>query len=98
MVENFDKKKAEKQLKINPYNDAMRDSKAHFLDKMVKAEKAAEGYKTALKIEQQAKEAGVSLDKDAMRRLEKIKSRYMEADKKAKFQKLQSDQAHKTNQ
>ncbi|CAK6512256.1 hypothetical protein [Rickettsia helvetica] len=69
-----------------------------FWIKWLKLKKPAEGYKTALKIEQQAKEAGVSLDKDAMRCLEKIKSRYMEADKKAKFETLQSDQAHKTNQ
>ncbi|KDO03603.1 hypothetical protein [Rickettsia tamurae] len=62
------------------------------------AKNAAAGYKAALKIEQQAKEAGISLDKDAMRRLEKIKSRYIEATKKAEFQKFQSDQAHKTNQ
>lgn len=102
--EDFDKKKAEKQIKdiknnkINPYNDAMKkDSRVNFMQKQVIAKNAEAGYKTALKIEQQAKEAGISLDKDAMRRLEKIKSRYIEATKKAEFQKFQSDQAHKTN-
>ncbi|MCX4084471.1 hypothetical protein N7281_06500 [Rickettsia hoogstraalii] len=105
MPEDFDKKKAEKQIKdiknnkINPYNDAMKkDSRVNFMQKQVIAKNAAVGYKAALKIEQQAKEAGISLDKDAMRRLEKIKSRYIEATKKAEFQKFQSDQAHKTNQ
>ncbi len=75
-----------------------KDSRVNFMQKQVIAKNAAAGYKTALKIEQQAKEAGISLDKDAMRRLEKIKSRYIEATKKAEFQKFQSDQAYKTNQ
>ncbi|MCC8461667.1 MAG: hypothetical protein LN546_00375 [Rickettsia endosymbiont of Ecitomorpha arachnoides] len=104
MPEDFDKKKAEKQIKdiknnkINPYNDAMKkDSRVNFMQKQVIAKNAEAGYKTALKIEQQAKEAGISLDKDAMRRLEKIKSRYIEAAKKVEFQKFQSVQAHKTN-
>ncbi|AEV91820.1 MAG: hypothetical protein AB8U78_01105 [Rickettsia slovaca] len=45
------------------------------MQRQVIAKNAAAGYKTALKIEQQAKEeAGISLDKDAMRRLEKITS------------------------
>ncbi|WP_041404490.1 hypothetical protein [Rickettsia massiliae] len=68
------------------------------MQRQVIAKNAAAGYKTALKIEQQAKEAGISLDKDAMRRLEKITIRYIEAAKKAEFQKFQSDQAHKTRQ
>ncbi|MEY4463628.1 MAG: hypothetical protein RLZZ81_599 [Pseudomonadota bacterium] len=87
-----------KNNKINPYSDAMKQgSKVDFMGRQVIAKNAAEGYKVALKIEQQAKEAGVSLDKDAMRRLEKIKSRYMAADKEAKLKKHQSDQAHKEN-
>lgn len=65
------------------------------MQRQVIAKNAAAGYKTALKIEQQAKEAGISLDKDTMRRLEKITSRYIEAAKKAEFQ---SDQAHKMRQ
>ncbi|MFQ3886611.1 hypothetical protein [Rickettsia conorii] len=68
------------------------------MQRQVIAKNAAAGYKTALKIEQQAKEAGISLDKDTMRRLEKITSRYIEAAKKAEFQKFQSDQAHKMRQ
>ena len=68
------------------------------MQKQVITKNAAAGYKAVLKIEQQAKEAGISLDKDAMRRLEKIKSRYIEVTKKAEFQKFQSDQARKTNQ
>ncbi|MCC8418782.1 MAG: hypothetical protein LN590_04365 [Rickettsia endosymbiont of Glossina mortisans submortisans] len=75
-----------------------KDSRVNFMQKQVIAKNAAAGYKTELKIEQQAKETDISLDKDAMRRLEKIKSRYTEATKKAEFQKFQSDQAHKTNQ
>ncbi|WP_016830618.1 hypothetical protein [Rickettsia conorii] len=43
------------------------------MQRQVIAKNAAAGYKTALK-EQQAKEAGISLDKDAMKRLEKITS------------------------
>ncbi|BDU60148.1 hypothetical protein FLA4_05580 [Candidatus Rickettsia kotlanii] len=62
------------------------------MQRQVIAKNAAAGYETALKIEQQAKEAGISLDKDAMRRLET--SRYIEAAKKAEFQ---SDQAHNTH-
>ena len=81
------------------YSDAVKQgSKVDFMGRQVIAKNAAEGYKVALKIEQQAKEAGVSLDKDAMRRLEKIKSRYMAADKEAKLKKQQIDQAYKTNQ
>ncbi|MFA1688889.1 hypothetical protein ABVF33_05440 [Candidatus Rickettsia barbariae] len=44
------------------------------MQRQVIAKNAAAGYKTELKIKQQAKEAGISLDKDAMRRLEKITS------------------------
>ncbi|HJD59152.1 MAG TPA: hypothetical protein LFW20_00490 [Rickettsia endosymbiont of Omalisus fontisbellaquei] len=104
MVEKFDKKKAEKQIKdiknnkINPYNDAMKQgSKVDFMGKQVIAEKAGKGHKAALDLEKKAAEAGVTLDKAAMRRLDKIKDRYAQANQKSGFNKHQSDQAHKDN-
>ncbi|WP_172795041.1 hypothetical protein [Rickettsia sp. Tenjiku01] len=50
-----------------------KDSRSGLMQRQVIAKNVA-GYKTVLKIEQQAKEACISLDKDAMRCLEKITS------------------------
>ncbi|MGX6959852.1 MAG: hypothetical protein ACIPMY_01050 [Rickettsia endosymbiont of Pentastiridius leporinus] len=104
MVEKFDKKAAEKAIKdiknnqINPYRDANeKGSKVNSMRKEALAEKADKGHKADLNIEAKAKEAGVKLDKDAMRRLEKIKTRYQTAAKKDEFKKYQSDQLHNTN-
>jgi len=103
-VESFDKKAAGKKIKkikneaINPYRDAMKDSRADALSQRAAAAGARKGYIEAKEIENQAKEAGVNLDKDTMRRLNKIKSRVQGAINKEKDLQAESNQEYRRNQ
>ncbi|WP_341788434.1 MULTISPECIES: hypothetical protein [unclassified Rickettsia] len=110
MVEKFDAKKAGKIIKniknekVNPFFNKTTGSKTYTSSEQKSTipnalkNKAKKGYEQALKIEAKAKDAGVKLDKDAMRRLNKIKDRYTQATKKDNFNKHQSDQAYAKNQ
>lgn len=110
MVEKFDAKKAGKVIqsikneKINPFFNNTTGSKTYTTSEQkfqipnALKNKAEKGYEQALNIEAKAKEAGVKLDEDAMRRLNKIKDRYTQATKKDSFNKYQSDQAYAKNQ
>ena len=110
MVEKFDAKKAGKVIKnikneeINPFFNKTTGSKTYTTSEQkfsipnALRNKAEKGYAQALNIEARAKEAGVKLDEDAMRRLNKIKDRYAQATKKDSFNQYQSEQVHEKNQ